>query len=88
MPSGFLSPEILAVAMAFINTCSSVGGYIGNQMSGVIDAAIGDVGVFVFMGAVVLVSVALILTLDFSQMKADHIHDKPKIEDFAKVAVH
>lgn len=88
MPSGFLSPEILAVAMAFINTCSSIGGYIGNQMSGVIDAAIGDVGVFVFLGTMVLISAALILTLDFSQMKIDHIHDQSKADEPAKAVAH
>lgn len=76
MPSAFLSPEILAVALAFINSCSAAGGYIGNQLSGLIDSKFGSTGVFVFLGCVVLGSVILILTLDFKKMKVDHIYDE------------
>lgn len=76
MPPTFLSTDIIAVSMAFINSCSAAGGFIGNQLSGIVDARFGDSGVFVLMAAVVLVSVVLILTLDFRKVSANSINSK------------
>lgn len=76
MPSAFLSSEIIAVSLAFINSWSAAGGFIGNNLSGIIATNFGNAGVFVFLAAVSLISVALILTLDFKKMAIDHIHDK------------
>lgn len=77
MPPAFLSPEILAVALAFINSCSALAGYLGNQLSGIIDNRFGDTGVFIFLAAAVLISVFVILTLDFKRQKAvDTLHSE------------
>ncbi|MHB8072473.1 MFS transporter [Desulfosporosinus fructosivorans] len=74
MPPAFLSPEIIAVSLAFINSWSAAGGFIGNKFSGIIATNFGNTGVFVFLAAVALVSVVLVLTLDFKKMAIDHIH--------------
>lgn len=85
MPPAFLSSEILAVAIAFINSCSAIGGYVGNQLSGVIDTRFGSSGVFIFLAGVTLVSVVLIMTLDFSKVKVGGAQ-KPEIPAAKKSA--
>lgn len=64
LPASFIAPEILAVSMAVINTSSSLGGYIGNQLAGIVSAQFGSTGVFIFMACCVFASVLLVLTLD------------------------
>jgi MFS transporter, ACS family, tartrate transporter len=76
MPAAFLAPGTMAVSMAFINSCSAAGGYIGNMFSGIVAQSMGNTGVFIFMATVILVSVVLIMTLDFKKMKKFEQHIK------------
>ena len=63
MPALMLSPGSLAVSVAFINSCSSLGGYIASKILGYVEQFYGVTGVLIGMAVMSLVSVGVLLTM-------------------------
>lgn len=63
MPALMLSPAGLAVSVAFINSCSSLGGYIASKILGYVDQFYGATGVLIGMAVMSLMSVGVLLTM-------------------------
>jgi ACS family tartrate transporter-like MFS transporter len=63
LPPKLLAPEFLAVGIAFINSCSSFGGFIGNYAVGYVSKVGGTTGVFLFMAGLCLLSYLLLITM-------------------------
>lgn len=63
MPALMLSPAGLAVSVAVINSCSSLGGYIASKTLGYLDQSYGATGVLIGMAAMSLISVGVLLTM-------------------------
>lgn len=63
MPPLMLSPAGLAVSVAFINSCSSLGGYLAGKILGYADQAYGPRGILVAMAVMSFLSVAVLLSL-------------------------
>jgi len=64
MPTMFLTAQAAAVGVAIINSCSSLGGFIGNLMVGYIKgSAWGSSGVLLFQSACCVIAFLLVVTL-------------------------
>jgi len=68
-PSKLLAPEVLAVGIALINSCSSFGGFMGNYVIGFLAKLTGTTGVFFYMMALCLASLLLLVTMKISRDK-------------------
>ncbi len=63
MPAAMLSPAELAVSIAFINSCSSLGGLITSQILGYADKSFGSTGIFLAMTVMAPLSVLVLMTM-------------------------
>lgn len=63
IPPALLSPAGLAVSIAFINSCSSLGGFLANKALGHVAQAYGSHGVFMVEAALCAVSFLLLITM-------------------------
>lgn len=63
MPSAMLTPSGLAVSIAFINSCSSLGGFLGGKILGYVDQTYGMTGAFWAMAIMPLLSILVLITL-------------------------
>lgn len=63
LPPTLLSPEVLAVSIAVINSCSSLGGFAGNYVVGYVQKGSGNTGVFIFEAVLCLISFFMVVTL-------------------------
>jgi len=76
LPPKLLSPAVLAVGIALINSCSSFGGFMGNYVVGYANHLAGTTGVFVYMTLLAFASFFLLITMKISK-------DAPKKEQAA-----
>jgi len=66
-PSKLLAPELLAVGIALINSCSSFGGFMGNYVIGFLSKATGTSGVYLYMAGLCLASFLLLVTMKITK---------------------
>lgn len=75
LPPTILSPEVLAVSIAVINSCSSFGGFAGNYVVGYVTKGFGATGVFIFEAILCIISCLMVVSLNLknnaSYVKAD-----------------
>ena len=67
LPPKLLSPAVLAVGIALINSCSSFGGFMGNYVVGFADKYGGTNGVFAYMTILAFASFFLLITMKISK---------------------
>ncbi len=63
IPSLMLSPKELAIGIAVINSCSSLGGFLANKGLGYVSQSYGSPGVFIVEAALCVVSFLLLLVM-------------------------
>ena len=63
LPGMLLSPSALAVSIAFINSCSSLGGFGTNYINGYVATMYGPAGVLVFSVLLCFISFLLVVTM-------------------------
>lgn len=63
IPSLMLSPSELAIGIAFINSCSSLGGFLANKALGYVSQSYGSNGVFMVEAGLCVVSFLLLMML-------------------------
>ncbi|SAK70864.1 membrane protein [Caballeronia hypogeia] len=63
IPPALLSPAGLALSIAFINSCSSLGGFLANQALGQIYQKLGSAGVFAVESALCVVAFVVLVTM-------------------------
>lgn len=67
IPAKLLAPEVLAVGIALINSCSSFGGFMGNYVVGYVAKVAGTTGVFLYMAGLCFLSFFLLVTMKISK---------------------
>ncbi|SAK92158.1 major facilitator transporter [Caballeronia pedi] len=63
IPPAMLSPAGLALSIAFINSCSSLGGFLANQALGHVAQSYGSYGVFIVEAALCVAAFCVLLTM-------------------------
>ncbi len=63
IPPAMLSPAGLALSIAFINSCSSLGGFLANQALGHVSQAYGSYGVFMVEAALCVAAFCVLVTM-------------------------
>ncbi|HKD74940.1 MAG TPA: MFS transporter, partial [Ktedonobacterales bacterium] len=63
IPPAMLSPAGLALSIAFINSCSSLGGFLANQTLGHVAQQYGSHGVFLVEAALCVAAFAVLVTM-------------------------
>ncbi|MFA9440175.1 MFS transporter [Uliginosibacterium sp. sgz301328] len=63
IPPSLLSPAGLAVSIAFINSCSSLGGFLANKGLGYVAQSYGSNGVFMVEAVLCVISFLILLTM-------------------------
>jgi MFS family permease len=63
MPPLMLAPAGLAISIAIINSCSSLGGYLASKILGYVDQAYGPQGILAAMALMALLSVVTLTSL-------------------------
>lgn len=72
LPSALLSPSGLAISIAFINSCSSLGGFLINKSLGFVSTHYGATGIFIVEAILCFAAVAVL-----ALMKIDVKKKKP-----------
>ncbi|WP_140918070.1 MFS transporter [Limnobaculum xujianqingii] len=70
IPSMLLSPAGLAISIAVINSCSSLGGFFANLGLGYVAKSYGSYGVFVVEAILCVISSVLLITMRIPRVKA------------------
>ncbi|SAL72329.1 membrane protein [Caballeronia peredens] len=63
IPPALLSPAGLALSIAFINSCSSLGGFLANQALGHVSQRFGSYGVFMVEAALCVAAFCVLVTM-------------------------
>jgi MFS transporter, ACS family, tartrate transporter len=67
LPGKLLSPESLAVSVAVINSCSSLGGFGANYLNGYVATFFGTTGILIFSVILCVISFLLVVTMPVSR---------------------
>ena len=69
LPSALLSPSGLAISIAFINSCSSLGGFLINKSLGYVSTHYGATGIFIVEAILCFIAVAILLSMKIDNKK-------------------
>jgi MFS transporter, ACS family, tartrate transporter len=76
LPGDFLSAQGAAVGIALINSCSSLGGFVGNKLVGVLkESLMGTNGVLWFLVTCSMIAFLLMITLKTKDLVGSHPSD-------------
>ncbi len=69
LPSALLSPSGLAISIAFINSCSSLGGFLINKSLGFVSIHYGATGIFIVEAILCFAAVAVLALMKIDVKK-------------------
>lgn len=69
LPSALLSPSGLAISIAFINSCSSLGGFLINKSLGFVSTHYGATGIFIVEAILCFAAVAVLALMKIDVKK-------------------
>lgn len=73
LPSSLLSPSGLAISIAFINSCSSLGGFLINKSLGFVSVNYGATGIFIVEAILCFAAVAILMCMNVDAKKEKNL---------------